>query len=142
MYQPRVHTQPINCNIISQKDTMKVYMAQTRNPLNSQVMAKFFPSAAIPAIQHYSEFTDKYSPQYGRLWFLYFTINILFSTSISHFQSFSQSLSQSNPLPNHHPYQQPHFPFPATHPIAPVCTQNQQQNTFLKSSKYSLQSGR
>ena len=65
--KPRSHTQPINCNIIPQKDIMIPYMDQTRHPLKSQVLAKFFPSATIPVTLHYSEFADKYSPQYGRL---------------------------------------------------------------------------
>ena len=81
--EPRAHTQPINCNIIPQKDTMIPYMAQTSYPSNSQVLTKLFPSATIPAILHYAEFTDKYSPQYGRLLFsFYFMTSILFSTSL------------------------------------------------------------
>ena len=59
-------------------------MAQTTHPLNSQFLAKFFPSATIPVTLHFSKFTDKYSPQYGRLSLsLYFMTNILFSTSLS-----------------------------------------------------------
>ena len=56
-------------------------MTQTRHPLNSQVLAKFFPFATIAAILHYSELTYKYSTRYGRLSFsLYFMTQILFST--------------------------------------------------------------
>ena len=56
-----------NCNIIPQKDTMKPFMAQPRHLLNSQVLPIFFHSATLPAMPYYLEFTDRYSPQYGRL---------------------------------------------------------------------------
>ena len=79
--KPRAHTQPITYNIISQKDIMTPYMAQSRHPLNSQVLAIFFPLATIPGTPHYPVFTDRYSPQYGILMFLlYFMTNTLFST--------------------------------------------------------------
>ena len=77
--KPRVHTWPINCNIIPQKDTMMPYMAQLCYPLNSQALAIIFPSATIPAMPHYPEYTDRYFPQYGRLLFLlHFMTNTLF----------------------------------------------------------------
>ena len=72
-------TQTINCNTIPQKDLMILYMIQARHTLNTQVLAKLFPSPVTPAILHYSQFSDKYSPQYGRLSLsLYFMTNILF----------------------------------------------------------------
>ena len=43
----RANSPPINCNIIAQKDTVIPYIAQPRYPLNSQVLAIFFPSATI-----------------------------------------------------------------------------------------------
>ena len=42
-------------------------MALPCYPLNRQVLAIFFSFATIPATPHYPEFTDKYSPQHGRL---------------------------------------------------------------------------
>ena len=61
---------------------MTPYMAQPRYPLNSQVLAMFFFSATIPAMPHYPEFTDRYSPQYGRLSFsLNFMIHAAFLSS-------------------------------------------------------------
>ena len=45
------------------------YMAQQRYPLNTQVLAIFFPFATTPVMPHYPEFTDRYSPQYGMLSF-------------------------------------------------------------------------
>ena len=55
------------------------YLAQPRYPLNSQVLAIFFLSATTPATPHYPEFTDRYSPQYGRLSFsLHFMIHTPF----------------------------------------------------------------
>ena len=57
------------------------YLAQSRHPLNSQVLAIFFPFATIPATPHYPVFTDRYSPQYGMLMFLlHFMTNTFFST--------------------------------------------------------------
>ena len=77
--KPCAHTRPINFNIIPQKDTMTPYMAQLRYPLNSQVLAIFFLSLTTPATPHYPEFTDRYSPQYGRLSFsLHYMINTPF----------------------------------------------------------------
>ena len=77
----RTHTQPITHNAIPQKDNMIPYMAQSRHPLNSQVLAIFFPFAIIPATPHYPAFTYRYSPQYGMLTFLlHFMTNTFFST--------------------------------------------------------------
>ena len=79
--KPRPHTQPITYNTIPQKDNMIPYLAQSRHPLNSQVLAIFFPFATIPATPHYPVFTDRYSPQYGMLTFLlHFMTNTFFST--------------------------------------------------------------
>ena len=47
--KPRTHTQPINCNFTPQKDTMIPSMAQTRHPLNNQIIAIFSPSTTRPA---------------------------------------------------------------------------------------------
>ena len=78
--KPRAHTWLINGNIIPQKDTMIPYVSQPRYPLNNEVLAMFFFYATIPATSHYPEFTDTYSPQYGRISFsLHFMTNILFS---------------------------------------------------------------
>ena len=98
--KPHAHTRPINCNVIPQKDTMIPYMAQPRYPLNSQVFTTFFPFATIPATPHYPEFTDRYSPQYGRLPFsLHFMTNTpFFRPSIPHSHLLSQSHGWSNPM--------------------------------------------
>ena len=61
---------------------MTPYMAQPRYPLNSQVLAILFFSATIQAMLHYPEFTDRYSPRYGRLSFsLNFMIQAAFLPS-------------------------------------------------------------
>ena len=94
------------------------YMAERRHPLNSQVLAIFFPSGTIPAMLNYSEFTDKYSPQYSRWSFLlYFVTNILFRPSFPHFQPLSPWHNLSNLLPSYYPYQQSQFqqPFFSSH---------------------------
>ena len=52
--KPRANPPPINCNIIPQKDTVIPYIAQPRYPLNSPVVAIFFPSATITT-PHYPE---------------------------------------------------------------------------------------
>ena len=82
--KPHVHTQPITYNTIPQKDNMIPYMAQSRYPLNSQVLAIFFPFATIPATPHYLVLTDRHSPQYGMLTFLlYFMTNTFFWTFLT-----------------------------------------------------------
>ena len=97
--KPRVHTRPINCNTISQKNIMMPYMAQQRYPLNIQFLAIFFPLATIPATRHYPEFTDRYSPQYGKLSFsLYFMTHTFFRLSFLHFHLDSQSRDWSSPV--------------------------------------------
>ena len=48
----RANPRPINCNVIPQKDTVIPSIAQTRYPLNSQVLAIFFPSATITMPHH------------------------------------------------------------------------------------------
>ena len=79
---------------------MTPYMAQPHYPLNSQVPAIFFLSATTPAASHYPEFTDRYSPQYGRLSFsLHFMIHTAFLLSFPHFHILSQS--QGHPRPMH-----------------------------------------
>ena len=79
--KPRAHTQAITYNTIPQKDNMIPFLAQSTHPLNSQVLAIFFPFATIPARPHYPVFTDRYSRQYGMLTFLlHFMINTFFST--------------------------------------------------------------
>ena len=72
---------------------MILYMAPSRYPLNRQVLAIFFPHAAILATillqlffpyaitPHYLVFTDRHSQQYGMLTFLlHFMTNTFFST--------------------------------------------------------------
>ena len=49
---------------------MMPYLAQPCYPLNNQVLAIFFLSATTLAAPHYPEFTERYSPQNGRLSFL------------------------------------------------------------------------
>ena len=79
--KPRAHTQPITYNTIPQKGNMIPYLAQPTHPLNSQVLAIFFPFATIPVTPHYPVFNDRYSPQYGMLTFLlHFMTNTFFST--------------------------------------------------------------
>ena len=103
--KPGAHTQPITCNTIPQKDTTIPYMAQSRYPLNSQVLASFFPFATIPATPHHQAFTDRYSPQYGLLAFLlHFMTNTFFLTFLPlsppplRFHLISQSHSWSSPV--------------------------------------------
>ena len=82
--KPRAHTQPITYNTIPQKDNMIAYMAQSRYPLNSQVLAIFFPFATIPETPHYLVLTDRHSPQYGMLTFLlHFMTNTFFWTFLT-----------------------------------------------------------
>ena len=74
-------------------------MAQLRYPLNSQVLAIFFPVATIPATPHDPKFTDRYSQHYGMLSFsLLFITHTFFQLSLHHFHLVSQSNSQSNPM--------------------------------------------
>ena len=74
-------------------------MAQLCYPLNSQVLAIFFPVATIPATPHDRKFTDRYSQHYGMLLFsLLFITNTFFQLSLHHFHLVSQSHSQSNPM--------------------------------------------
>ena len=88
--KPLAHTQPITYNTIPQKDNMIPYMAQSRHPLNSQVLVISFPFETIPATPHYPVFTDRCSLQYGMLTFLlHFMTNTFFST----FLPLSPSLS-------------------------------------------------
>ena len=73
------HTQPINCHMIPEKDTMVSYMTQTRHHLNNQALAVFFPSSTKPATLRYSKSIDKYSPQHvSWLFSWYFMTNIIF----------------------------------------------------------------
>ena len=103
--KPRAHTQPITYNTIPQKDNMIPYMAQSRYPLNSQVLAIFFPFATIPATPRYLLLTDRHSPQYGMFMFsLHFMTNTFFLDIRHpfppplHFHFVSESYSQSNPI--------------------------------------------
>ena len=74
-------------------------MVQPRYLLSSQVLAVFFLSATIPTTPHYPEFTDRYSPQYGRLSFsLHFVIHTAFLPSFPHFHILSQSQGCSRPM--------------------------------------------
>ena len=64
-----------------QHDTL---MGQLRYPLNSQVLAIFFPFATIPATPHYLLLTDRHSPQYGMFMFLlHFMTNTFFWTFVT-----------------------------------------------------------
>ena len=56
------NTLTIDCNI-PQKEALIPFTAQKSHPLITPVLA------TIPATLHYSEFTDKYSPRYGRYLF-------------------------------------------------------------------------
>ena len=102
--KPRAHTQPITCNIIPQKDTMILYMAQSRYLSNSQVLTIFFPVATIPATSHYPISTDRNSPQYVMLTFLlHFMSNSFFDILPSfcsplHFHLVSRSYSWPSPI--------------------------------------------
>ena len=67
----------------STKNTMIPYMAQSWYPLNSQVLAIFFPFATIPAMPHYPVFINRYSPQCVMLTFLLlFITKHIFMTSL------------------------------------------------------------
>ena len=93
----------IICNTIPIKSTMILYMAQSRYPLNIQILVIFFPFATSPAMPQYLEITDRYSPQYGVL-------------------SFSFHLRLSSP-PHLHPHLHPHPPPPPPpHPHPPNST--------------------
>ena len=96
--KPRAHTQPITYNTIPQKDNMIPYMAQSRYPLNSQVLAIFFPFATIPATPHYLVLTDRHSPQYGMLTFL---LHFMTKTFFWTFLALSPPLSTSTLFLNH-----------------------------------------
>ena len=75
------------------------YMAQPRCPLNSQVLAIFFHSAAVQATLHYPEFTDRYFSQYGRLSFsLHFMIHTASLLYFPHFHIISQSQDCPKPM--------------------------------------------
>ena len=123
--KPRAHTQPITYNTIPQKDNMIPYLAQSTHPLNSQVLAIFFPFATIPATPHYPVFTDRYSPhQYGMLTFL---LHFMTNTSFSTFQPLPPPPSASTLLLNHTacpipctlPSLAPHISFSDPAPIFP-----------------------
>ena len=72
------------------KRTQWYFMARSRYPLNSLVLVLFSPFPTIPAMSHYPVFTDRYSPQYGKLTFL-----LHFVTNFSTFLP----LSSPPPLP-------------------------------------------
>ena len=135
--RPHAHIQTINCNIIPQKDAMIPYMDQTYHPLNSRVLAKFFPSATISSTLSYSEFTVISFLQsiIGYCFCCISWLTSFFRPPFSHLQPLSQSPSHFSPLSNHRTYQQPLFHFLAIHPTSPLCTVNQQQNNILKSSQ-------
>ena len=122
--KPRPHTQPITYNTIPQKDNMIPYLAQSTHPLNSQVLAIFFPFATIPATPHYPVFTDRYSLQYSMLTFLlHFITNTFFSTFSPLFPPISASTSLLNhtgrPILCTLPSLTPHTNFSDPTPIFP-----------------------
>ena len=51
--KPRANPQPISCQVIPQKETVIPYIAQPRDPLNSQVLAIFFPSSTTRTTPHH-----------------------------------------------------------------------------------------
>ena len=116
----RAHTQPITYNTIPQKDNMIPYMAQSRYPLNSQVLAIFFPFAT----PHYLLLTDKHSPQYGMFMFLlHFMTNTFFWT----FVTLSPPRSTSMLLLNHTA-----SPIPCLPPSLTLLTKNNfSDSTFV-----------
>ena len=114
--KPRAHTQPITYNTIPQKDNMIPYLAQSRHPLNSQVLAIFFPFATIPATPHYPVFTDRYSPQYGMLTFL---LHFMTNTFFLKFLALSSPPSASTLFLNHTV-----SPIPCTPPSLTPFTEN------------------
>ena len=82
------------------------YMAQPRYPLNSQVLAIFFPFAAIPATPHYPKFLDRYSPQHSMLSFsLFFMTHTFFNFPFPTFTSFLNYTA--SPISNS--FASPHF---------------------------------
>ena len=99
--KPRANPQPISCQVIPQKDTVIPYIAQPRYPLNSQVLAVFFPSASITTTPHHPALLiDILSPQHGRLSFsLYFMTNTLaFDLPLTTFTSFLKHPAGPIPL--------------------------------------------
>ena len=91
-------------------------MAQSSHPLNSKVLATFFPFATTSAKPHYPVFTDRHSPQYGMLTFLlHFMTNTFFST----FLRFSSPPSASTLFLNHTA-----SPIPCTPPSLTPLTKN------------------
>ena len=92
------------------------YMAPSRYPLNSQVLAIFFPFAAIPVTPQYLVFTDRHSQQYCMLTFLlHFMTNTFFST----FLPLSSPPSASILFLNHTA-----SPIPCTPPFLTPLTKN------------------
>lgn len=119
--KPHALTQLVICNIIPQKDTMITYVAQRSYLLNNQVPTVIFSSATIlAATLHYSEFTNKYSRQYGR-WS--FSTNNLFSTFFSPLPPCLQTTQpiQSATQP---PSQSATPPFSRYSPYSSLFTQN------------------
>ena len=90
--KPRAHTQSITSNTFPQKGTMIPNMAQSRYPLNNQVLAIFLPFATIPATPHYSLSSIHYV--FSTVWY----VNITF---FSTFLPLSTPLSASNLFLNH-----------------------------------------
>ena len=75
------------------------YIAQPRYPLNSQVLAIFVPFATTPATPEDPEFTDRYSPQYGILFFsFHFMTNTFFATFLHPTTSTSFLNHTANPI--------------------------------------------
>ena len=106
MVQDAVNQQPATP---FHKSTQWYFMARSCYLLNSLVLVLFSPFATIPAIPHYLLFTDRYSPQYGKLTFLLnFVTNTFFSTFLPLFPppplppSFLIQVVQSRA--HHHPW--------------------------------------
>ena len=91
----------VSCQVIPQKDTVTPYIALPRYPLNSQVLAVFFPSATITTTPHHPALLiDILSPQHGRLSFsLYLMTNTLvFDLPLTTFTSFLKHPAGPIPL--------------------------------------------
>ena len=92
------------------------YMAPSCYPLNSQVLAIFFPYATIPATPHYLVFTDRHSQQYGMLTFL---LHFMTNTFFLKFLALSSPPSASTLFLNHTV-----SPIPCTPPSLTPFTEN------------------
>ena len=90
------HTQPINWNLIPQKDTMILYIAQTRHLLNNQILSMFPPFTTMPTTPHYSGFANwsTFSTKWYVIVFYIFYVFYNLAHILSQYISWIKSLIQ------------------------------------------------